>query len=204
MIILDYYGIPGSGKTTKSHEKANDCRKKGMTIVEPSYDLDHRHNVMARKLYKLLMTAHIFFSHHNTFSKIQKIVKENGYKSFYDQLRHIANIASKLFVIDKYRQTTDCLIFDEGLAQAAISLSVNSHISAEDNLKHILVLIDNAPEIHWVRVKVSIEIALQRIMKRDTRDTRIEAMKTQQEKEELMKLYEKAADQISNMMAISP
>ncbi len=199
-VILDFFGVPGSGKTTKSHEIANSYRRNGKTVIEPSYYLDHGVPPIIRKIKKYSM---LFSIPSEKRRRIKEIVAANGYDGSNGKLNQIVNIASKLHAIRKYQYNTDYIIFDEGLAQAAISLSVNSGISADDNLRQIVSLIDNAPEIQLIDLRLSIVEALRRIELRNTGDTRVEVMSTEKEKETLMKHYEDAVCQIREMQPIN-
>lgn len=117
-------------------------------------------------------------------------------------MNQIVNIASKLFTIKKYNGKVDYIIFDEGLAQAAISLSVNSSISAEENLKRIVGLVDGCPEIKLIDTRIEIVEAMRRIEIRNSRETRIEVMKNEKEKETLMERYKVASEHISEIRDI--
>lgn len=195
-VVLDFFGVPGSGKTTKSHEIAESYRRKGKTVEEPSYDLDHGMSSAKRRLEKLRM---LILLSGKRRKEVKELVRKNGYDGSNGELNQVINIASKLYTIQKYKGKTDYIVFDEGLAQAAISLSVNSDIPADENLKQIITLIDNPPEIQFVDTQLSIVEALRRIEIRSSGDTRVEAMKTEQEKENLMKRYEAASEQVGKM-----
>mgnify|MGYP001787824549 CR=1 FL=1 len=199
-VVLDFFGVPGSGKTTKSHEIAESYRRKGKDVVEPSYNLDHNCSSMVRRIKKLWMMMVI-----PKWKKeaIKELVRENEYDSANKALNHVVNIASKIYAIEKHNGKVDYLIFDEGVAQAAISLSVNSTIPANENLERVLSLISSLPEIHLVDTKLNIGEALRRVEKRNSGDTRIEAMKTEQEKEAMMRRYEEASSQIEEMQPVS-
>jgi thymidylate kinase len=198
-IVLDFFGVPGSGKTTKSHEIAESYRRKKKTVVEPSYDLDHGKSSTMRKIIKLWMLIQLPGKKRTS---IKELVRKNGYNSSNGELNQIVNIASKIYAIKKYDGRVDYIIFDEGLAQAAISLSVNSEIPADNNLKQIINIIKTIPEVHLIDTRLSIVEALRRIEKRNSGDTRIEAMKTVQEKEKMMERYEEAVNQIDDMQPI--
>ena len=198
-IVLDFYGIPGSGKTTASHALAEEIRKKGHSVVEPSYELDHVRQMRSRKVRKLAMTALLSCHHPGVFKSVAGIVRKNGYTAVRERIRQIVNISSKLYMLARYDRRTEYLVFDEGLAQAAVSLSVNSRIGADDNFEQLMKLAEGVSEIRLIQVKLGIDEALARVSRRDSRDTRIEALRTADEREALMKRYELAVAQIGGM-----
>ena len=69
-------------------------------------------------------------------------------------------------------------------------------------MKQLISIIGNTLQIRLIKTELSIEEALRRIESRSSKDTRVEAMKTKQKKIELMKRYEFASNQISNMKPI--
>lgn len=197
--VLDFFGVPGSGKTTKSHEIAESYRRKGKVVVEPSFELDHNRTSWRRKTSKLLMTGWLFVVEKSAYKSIKSLVEKNGYNNKNGKTNQIVNIATKLYATYKHYGTADYIIFDEGFAQAAISLSVNSSISADANLRALLDLIKTVHDFQLIDTRLSIVEALRRIEERNSNDTRIETIKTEQEREDLMKRYEMATDQICNM-----
>jgi thymidylate kinase len=201
-IVLDFYGVPGSGKTTESHIMADYLRSKNKKVKEPSYYLDHIVPLWRRKIMKLKMAVWTRLFRSKQYKEIVALVIENGYNRTNGQTSQIINITTKLFALNRFVGLVDYLIFDEGLAQAAISLSVNSNISAGENLKQLISIIGNTLQIRLIKTELSIEEALRRIESRSSKDTRVEAMKTKQKKIELMKRYEFASNQISNMKPI--
>ena len=198
-IVLDFYGVPGSGKTTASHKIAQDLRSKNKKVEEPSYDLDHGIPAWRRKIRKLKMAVWVRLFRSKQYQDIEALVKKNGYNRENGQIGQIVNIATKLFALNRFVGSVDYLVFDEGLAQAAISLSINSNIPANDNLTELLSMINSNLEIRLIKTELSIVEALKRIRTRNTQDTRVEALKTEQEKLDLMKRYEEASNQISKM-----
>lgn len=199
-VILDFYGVPGSGKTTESHEIAKSYRKLGNTVIEPSYQLDHGKSIIVRRIKKIQQLLSLQKAEKNA---IRIIVRNNGYSPGKGEVSQTINIATKLYAVKKYYGSFDYIIFDEGFAQAAVSLSVNSQVPADENLNQILALTDPIPKLQLVYVKLSISEALKRIANRNSRDTRVEAMQTEQAKIALMKQYEKAANQISEAYFLS-
>ena len=75
-VVFDYYGIPGSGKTTFSHRLAEGYRADGKRVAEPSYDLDHKKNRIIRKLEKVLIAVYMIARNFRQAKAIISLVKE--------------------------------------------------------------------------------------------------------------------------------
>lgn len=196
-IVLDFFGIPGSGKSTESHEIAERYRREGKSVIEASYRLDHEFSAVRRTTAKLLMLLSLPFEKRK---RINALAKKNGYNRSNGKLNQAVNVASKLFAVKKYNGKTDYIIFDEGFAQAAISLSVNSKIPADENYREIRSLLDDPPEMRLIAARLSIDEALRRIARRNTRQSRVEAIQSAHGKRAMMKRYEAAAEQIIRML----
>jgi len=198
-VYFDFFGLPGSGKSTNAHNMAKKLREQGYMVKEPSFEDDHKKNVIYRKIKKLLTT--ILFSAVNRckYRSVRALVSRNGYSLHRNGLNQIINIITKLSAIKQYSNRVEYVIFDEGLAQAAISLSVNSDIPANENLSQIMSMLDGEYRIIFINTEIDLEIALERIAYRNSRDTRIEKMESEEQKKNMMRRYESARMEIENM-----
>lgn len=196
-VVIDYYGIPGSGKTTYSHQLAEEYRANGKKVVEPSYNLDHKKSRIGRKITKLFMAMHITVWNFQRAKAVVALVKDNGYTKENGFFNQCVNILTKIYALKKHSNKCDYIIFDEGLAQSAISLSVCSGVNASENLRRLLQLVGSIGKINFQEIKVEPEKALKYIQQRNSRDTRIEQLDTDEEKRLLMQKYVQAAEQIS-------
>lgn len=195
--IMDFYGIPGSGKTTKSHLLAGEYRKAGKTVIEPSYNYDHGCSSILRRIKKVSIAITFRFMHPYRYSYLKSLVKLNGYvinNGYYSQ---IVNVITKIHAIEKYSGQYDYIIFDEGIAQTAISLSVNSDIPCADNFYMLMKAIRSKSMLRLFDIRLNISEAMERIRMRNSGDTRVEKLKTETEKIALMKRYEKSVKEIS-------
>lgn len=199
-IIWDFFGIPGSGKSTASHKSSNEYKELGLKILEPSYELDHNKSKIARKIIKIKYTFFLMLKSPITFLKIYHLTKNNLYTLKNGQLNQIINIAVKIWIIYHYKGKYDYIVFDEGIAQAAISLSVNSHIKASTNLKELLKILSQRINIRFICIDCDLQEALKRIEKRNSRDTRIECLQSKDEKYDLILKYDNAVKEIDNFL----
>lgn len=194
--ILDYYGIPGSGKSTLSHNAAVELEKANKIVVEPSFALDHSYPKVLRKIIKFNILLSTLLFKRDLYKRIKLLVEINNYNPATGMYNQISNICSKLHFIFKYWKKVDYIVFDEGLAQASISLSINSSVHPLNNLNSIKSFIPNIPCITYKCVNCDESDALHRILARKSRDTRIEKQKDVRAQILLLKLYSKLVNQL--------
>ena len=61
--FIEFYGLPGSGKSTLSHIVAERLRSEGYAVEEPSYDIDHQHP-LPKRVKKFAIGGFWFVFHH--------------------------------------------------------------------------------------------------------------------------------------------
>lgn len=182
-LFVEFYGLPGSGKSTLSHIVAERLRGEGYTVDEPSYDTDHQHP-LPKRLKKIIVGAYWFAFHHAQYCCAKIIVQQNGYTGM-GAFKQIVNVIKKMRIYDS-RKASEIVIMDQGVVQAAISLSMYGKVKAHDNLKRLLSLMPNAAEALRVYIDVDIETAIARMNDRITNDSRVEKLKDQNLKVEML------------------
>lgn len=170
-VFLEFYGLPGSGKSTISHIVAEELRKMGKNVEEPTYDIDHKYSGNIRKVIKLLKLVRSALLNPKEYKALCVLIKANGYTGI-EVLSQAANIVPKLWEYDHTR--SDYEIFDEGLTQSAISLVNNERNSSENEVS--LYSLCKKRVVRKFYIKVSPETALLRMAGRDMHDSRIEKM----------------------------
>ncbi len=196
-VFLEFYGLPGSGKSTISHLVAEELRKQGKKVIEPTYDTDHRYSPSVRKGIKLLKLIRYALLCPNKYRALSKVIIANGYTGT-DVLSQAANIAPKLWEYDHAR--TDYVVFDEGLTQSAISLVINEGSSSEN--EKALYNLCKQRTVRKLYIKVSPETANMRMAARDKHDSRIEKMKDEIERENALREIETRCNAISSGLLI--
>ena len=170
-IIVDFYGLPGSGKSTVSHAFSDALKQKGYCVEEPTYMLDHKTSPIKRKALKMFRTAIYLIWQRENSTAIALNIWNAEKKSFSRWLSQYVNISNKLFCLKRLMGKCDYIVFDEGMIQSILSVSFDSE-TAEDEIKNISQLY----EFDELKVFVSVpqEIALERIIKRNEKNAMVE------------------------------
>lgn len=193
-VFLEFYGLPGSGKSTISHAVAGELRKRGNIVIEPTYELIHRRPRYMRMCIKLLQMVEYALLHPKKYITLIKLVRRNGYFRIIDVFAHISNIIQKIWVYNK--SDADYIIFDQGITQSAISLSQENHISSLYNEKQLYGLC-RSRDVKKIYIVVSIQEAIRRMSYRDKHGSRIEKITDIEKKKTIMKLVERQCEIIS-------
>lgn len=194
-LFVEFYGLPGCGKSTISHRVASKLRDEGYRVDEPSYDIDRNCSPFVRKLNKLFIYFSWFVFHINTFKNVNAIVGRNGYSGI-AKIEQISNVLQKISVYRDIRQDR-IVIWDQGVAQASISLSLKGVINAGENLYSLLNIIYSDVEIKYVLISVDEKVALERMSQRQTNDSRVEKLKDDNQKHEMMSRFQQEIDVIN-------
>ena len=197
-VFLEFYGLPGCGKSTISHLVAEELRKQGNKVIEPTYVSDHLYSVNKRKYVKLLKLVSYFVIRPKNYIKLMQLVKSNGYRGS-EVISHAANIVPKLW---EYEKTNgDYVIFDEGLTQSAISLCRGSQ-NITENEAELYALCRNRP-IRKFYINVDRETALERMKSRSKHDSRIEKINDEEEKQKALQRLEILCNAIEEYSMVS-
>jgi len=191
-VFLEFYGLPGCGKSTISHLVAEELRKQGKKVIEPTYDLDHKYSAGKRKVLKFLKLLRFAAGHPCKCWKLRKLIKANGYSGL-EVISHAANITPKLWIYEKSKE--DFVIFDEGLTQSAISLCQGERSSVENEVE--LYSLCKKRNVRKLYIKIDIETALRRMVGRDKHDSRIEKIKDSTEQKKAILSVEEQCNRIS-------
>lgn len=192
-VFIEFYGLPGCGKSTVSHAIARQLRESGYEVTEPSFNIDHQRNVL-RLLRKSLILLTWYVCHHKHYSAIRKIVYLNGYKGA-EALKQITNIIQK---VKQYIWTgkNKICVWDQGLIQAAISLSIKGENTAGEIYGELRELLEGNIKILPVYMPVEKEVALKRMSDRQDGNSRVEKLHDDQKKNEMLNLFQQGIDSI--------
>ena len=182
-LYVEFYGLPGCGKSTVSHLLADRLREEGFKVYEPSYGIDHQ-KPLWRKIRKCFLGLYYYIFYHGLYDAIKEIVSKNGYKDT-DAFTQTVNIMQK---VAAYRKNSEdqIVIWDQGIVQAAISLSLLGKETAKYNLHKLIALLPPSIRTHNVLIDIDENIALKRMALRSSNDSRVEKVKDENQKSLLL------------------
>lgn len=184
-IHIEFYGLPGCGKSTVSHCVAEKLRAEGYKVFEPSYKIDHELNPIVRRITKLMFTIRFAILYHKDFVSIKTMIRKNGYTKKCEMIGQLVNIAPKYY---KYENSEKAIyIWDEGLIQSAISLVFKNHYSAIDEC---ITTFQKKFDMVSIYLYIDIQTALERMNNRSTNDSRVEKESDIGAKNRMMICYE--------------
>lgn len=195
-IVLEFYGLPGCGKSTISHKLADDLRSKGLSVWEPSYEIDRKYGKTMRKVVKFAKLASFAICNHRAYKGVCGLVEANGCQGL-SALQQLSNIAYKIGSYETVGRY-DVMIWDEGLVQASISLAVNGCRNASENESHLMSYIG---DVKYVKVYANVDkdTAFERMKGRTTNDSRVEKMASHEEQVSFLEEFEKVCESIAKV-----
>lgn len=186
-VHLEFFGLPGCGKSTLTRLLASNLRNRELKVKEPSYEIDHLKGIK-RLFFKFLIGFKFALLHPQITLKTIRIVKKNGYSLFSPELIKLAlNIILKLNVYNTKTSNQIIYVWDQGLIQAAVSVAYEKEKPVLAIWNELTKLITNDSYILPVYLKVRSEIAIQRMNERGVTGARLEREKVQAKKEFLIK-----------------
>lgn len=194
--FFEFYGLPGCGKSTVSHLLADLLRENSVIVSEPSYVLDHRVSHPLRAFKKLSLYFKMALINHKLFKRVNAIVVKNGYAG----IGRVMQTANVLLKLDEYRkpQAAQFVIWDQGLIQAAISLSITEKHKAASIFDELSQFLPESVRMIRVLLSADSKEALMRIKMRSSNDSRIEKI-NEEEREGMMNKFDVAIRSIKNV-----
>lgn len=176
-------GLPGCGKSFFSHKVADELRKGGLEIVEPSWFLDNCCGKYSRVLRKAAMALCYRLRHGTKTSQIKAIIKECGYSGS-DARSFMRNLLYKAYLLTKRRSAF--IMFDEGIAQMAVSLSIGGNCTSKVIYEKINHVLHCSQQSLCIKIDCGIEEALLNMNKRPTNDSRVEKLSDEESKRTML------------------
>ena len=175
-LVVEFVGLPGSGKSSVSHALAADFRARGVTAREPTYRLVHRSGALRRVSGKLGAIARTLVRKPRPAMAAVALTRGSRQPGLADQLSTCANL---LFVSGlEYRvggRPSACVL-DQGPVQGIGSVWWRGRQRDEEAGRAWLAGVVPDDVTWWiVRVDVSTATARTRIGERSVAQGRIEA-----------------------------
>jgi thymidylate kinase len=172
MTIIDFYGLPGSGKSIVSHVLADELRNNGYTVEEPSWMTDRLPSWqrLGRKLF-----ASIAYSLCH-LSILKAAMRKSGNAGLLSKtkMKLWINTSYIMHMIEK-PSVCDYRIFDQGIFQAVVSLYTENELDTYRELYNMLMCQLSEPVIP-VYVSVAKRIAVERMAGRSGGKSRAEKL----------------------------
>lgn len=195
IMILDFFGVPGSGKSTVSHQLAKAMEDKGLAVCQPSYMMDHHNSKIIRRIKKVCIGILWLLKNRDRTKSIIAIFREYCISNI-ELAIEFFNIAYKVYYIDK-AERYDCVVFDEGITQTMISLRNASQKTINSDLGKLQAVVCNGKSFVNIYQNTSIDVALKRLKERKTNDSKIEREADFNKQINMMHRYKILCDSIS-------
>lgn len=185
-VCIDFFGLPGCGKSTLSHLASRKLRSESLDVKEVSYDMDHGNGSLLRTWKKIIATIRLFLCYPRLFWRVSRTLSTNGISLFGKlYFKHIINLSYKICALKGHCKI---LLFDEGLCQAVLSISVNNDGIRKDCFNSLIGAIASDRRMISVYVKTEPDTALARIRMRNDGQSRFDNLSDDVTKNELVKM----------------
>lgn len=170
-VFIEFLGLPASGKTTLSHIVADKLRSKGYEVSEPNYDIVHRHNGIGRVMSKIFQLLKFRVECPSEYKQIKRIVYNNSYQGI-GAKKHLINLILKVRAYKGFRR--GIMIWDQGIYQAIISLSITGKQNCIENKNELLHCGFINDKILKIYLDTPVDVAMQRMANRKDGKSRID------------------------------
>lgn len=194
MRIIEFYGLPGSGKSTAAKKIISEFRENGNTVIEENdyLEINNKKKLMLSSLGTSCGWRYMFRS------LILLIRSKLLFKS--DIAKRVFFCMSFIGFYKSYRKKEGIIVLDEGIIQSFISAFYSDPIS-DYNLKYLADTMRYFP-VELVCVSVPVDLANDRIEQRNTKDHgRCDAINDREERKQVLACQKKNFDKVSSVLA---
>ncbi|MDX8482339.1 hypothetical protein RFN28_28345 [Mesorhizobium sp. VK24D] len=174
--FVEFFGLPGIGKTTASGLLADSLRRCGPLLGDVRMAREPR-SFARRQAYRIGIVAPRFRNaeFRSLFGRIARFVIESGQASVADIIRVIWNLSVLVAYIENERtRTNSIVIMDQGLLQGFWSIFLKSkHRKTSEKWQDILSAI-GVHDMVFVHLRGGIDVARDRLLARGDRSSRIQ------------------------------
>ncbi len=166
-VCIDFYGLPGCGKSTLSHVVAKKLRTVDFDVEETTYNVDHVYSTPYRIIKKVFSTILLLIRYPNVFRRVSK-----GVPFFSkDYFHHILNIPYKVLAA---KSSKALLVFDEGFCQSILSMAFSDEKISYNHYHSVIMAMACNRRMVNVYVKTNPQTSLARIRKRSDGQSRFD------------------------------
>lgn len=169
--ILDFFGLPGSGKTTIAHMIACQLKENGYKTQENIYHINNEYSLVRRILVKVFYT--ITFTLKNFIYMIQLFLmleKKSAFINWKGLIKQWVNVCFVLTAINK-KNNSHFIIADQGIVQAAISLAMYSGKTSVIDI-YMKLCEQVVIPIKYVYVEIDVSTDMERLKFRENRNSK--------------------------------
>ena len=192
-IHIEFYGLPGAGKTTISEEVCYELKQNGYEIIQAS----KIENLKFGCFRKLLKAGRLFFFcllHPYICKKIIITIKENFFSTWIEKIKFFVSVIQK--IIFYYKKGV--FIWDEGVVQLSVSMAITGKKNSIQNLNNLITLCPDTVCQIRVYIVTNIDEALQRMNFRMMHHSRVEKERSKIKKNLLLKRFEEECNRIES------
>lgn len=172
-MLVEFFGIPGAGKSTISHRVSKELREDGRIVSEPMYTLTHEATSAKRYLYKSAYAAYGTALRPTEALATGQLIADTEQPS---RLTLGKTIFNWLFVngVIRSRETGQLQLLDQGLCQAAWSVALSAERNRIEELCEMAVAaLARAEETLIIIVEITPETARERLSTRADDGSRV-------------------------------
>lgn len=188
-VIIDFFGPPGSGKSTVVRILAGKLRNQNYKIQDNISKINNDFTSIKRIAIKSINT--VTFTSKNLFFllRIFSMLDKYSYLNLREMIKQWINICFVLTQINRSEQS-DIILADQGLIQAAISLSVRCNdVDVKKIIEKLIEKVDYP--IHYVCMSIQLKTNLERLSQRTNGRSRVDFEKKEEEKIEYLNTFYK-------------
>jgi thymidylate kinase len=171
--LIEFAGLPGSGKSSFSHVLAEALARRGLPVSEPSFEITHRRGPGARRRAKLGYVAAALGRRPRQGLCALDVVRSAGAASLADTARVAWNL---LAVQGMAGPSGEVRVLDQGPIQGlwSVAFSASSALDPGAAARWLEPIARDWPAWWIVFVEVPEELALARLAERGPRQSRLE------------------------------
>lgn len=192
-LVIDFFGPPGSGKTTISHLLGQKLTEKGYRVDESIYHINSKISHAMRKVIKLGTASLYTFREYAFVREFFGNLDKNTFHNWHEAVTHWLNFCFVLHFLTR-KSSHDILIAEQGLAQGIVWLANRGNGNVQELFEKLEKKVGTP--IIYVRVQVSEEEILARLQQRNDGKSEVERARDAIQKVALLKEMNNACDKI--------
>lgn len=195
--IIDFFGAPGSGKTTVSRMVSKKLADEGYKVDEHIFQVNNEYNPLARILIKGMTAMGYTLKNFSFIKDIFSLAQVHTFSSWKTAVKQWVNVCFVMASLSRKRDQ-DIIIAEQGLTQAVISLALNC---TPKNFAAIINKMEKhlSADIVYVHVRIGTAENLTRLKNRNEGNSEVELELDVRKREELLDKINAICDEIKTI-----